>query len=210
MAGSEFQGFKWIPKTFGLEPAWTLEPNLEAAKQIVKSRLLKSSVTISFLAQGGFNKLYNVTCDKETENLILRMALPVDARYKTLSEVATMDWMSHNTNILVPVVIASGSSRTNPVGFDWILMTKLPGGPLVDVWRSLPYLAKEGLVKRFAEFSSCLFKRQLGCIGDIYTVSPPKVDRIVSAVFLGRPHPPGRTPRALLLEQGLDRSTPGA
>jgi hypothetical protein len=188
MEGSEFEGLKWIPKTFGLEPAWTLEPNLEAAKQIVKSRMSRSSVTISFLAQGAFNKLYNVTSDEDTETLILRIALPVDPRHKTLSEVATMDWMLYNAKIPVPVVIAYEASRTNPIGFEWILMTKLAGRPLADTWRSLPYLAKEGLVKRFAEYSSCLFKTQLSCIGNIYTVSPPKVDRIVSMQFFWGDH----------------------
>ncbi|KAK3933587.1 hypothetical protein QBC46DRAFT_111635 [Diplogelasinospora grovesii] len=129
MAGSEFRGLEWVPKTFGLEPAWTLEPNLEAAKQIVKSRLNRDSVTLSFLAQGAFNKLYDVTSDKDTETLVLRIALPVDPRYKTLSEVATLDWMLHNTNMPVPVVVACEASRTNPVGFEWILMTKLSQNP---------------------------------------------------------------------------------
>ncbi|OAF60260.2 hypothetical protein VC83_02768 [Pseudogymnoascus destructans] len=37
MAGAAFQGLEWAATTFGLEPTWTLEPDLEAAKQIVKS-----------------------------------------------------------------------------------------------------------------------------------------------------------------------------
>ena len=188
MAEPDFPGLKWIPKTFSLEPAWTIEPDLEAAKQVIESRLTRSSVTISFLAQGASNKLYTVDGDGDAETLVLRITLPVDPRYKTLSEVATMDWMLRNTTIPVPVVVAYEASRDDPVGFEWILMTKLPGKPLADTWRSLPYLAKEGLARRFAEYSSCLFKRQLSCIGNIYTVSPPKVDRIVSMPFFWGDH----------------------
>lgn len=188
MAASEFRGLEWVDETFGLEPTWTLEPNLEAADQTVKSHMTGTSVGISFLAQGAFNKLYNVTSDKDTETLVLRISLPVDPRYKTLSEVATMDWMLHNTNIPLPVVVAYEASRTNPIGFEWILMTKLPGKPLADAWKSLPYLAKERLVKRFAEYSSCLFKKQLSCIGNIYATRPPKVDRIVSMHFFWGDH----------------------
>ena len=187
MAGPEFRGLRWVPNLLGIEPKWTLEPNLEAAKDIVRSRLTGSSVTLSLLAQGAFNKLY-VTGNENTETLVLRVSLPVDPLYKTLSEVATIDWMRRYTNIPVPAVIAYEASSANPVGFEWILMTKLPGKPLADAWRRLPYPAKEGLVKQFAEYSSCLFKRQLNSIGNIYTTSPPQVGRIVSMEFFWGDH----------------------
>lgn len=67
-------------------------------------------------------------------------------------------------------------------------MTKLPGKPLTDVWKSLPYAAKECLTKRFAEYSACLFKNQLSGIGNIYAALDPKVDRIVSMHFFWGDH----------------------
>lgn len=185
---AEFRGLAWVPETFGLRATWTLEPDLEAAKQIVKSHLAGGSITISLLAQGGFNKIYDVTSDEDPKTLILRIALPVDPCYKTLSEVATMEWMLQNTNVPVPVVVNSSSSGANPVGFEWILMTKLPGQPLAHAWRSLPYVAKEGLTKQFAEYSSCLFKKQLGRIGNIYAASPLQMGRIVSMHFFWGDH----------------------
>ncbi len=188
MARAEFQGLEWVSETFGLEPRWTLEPDLEAAKQMVQSLpIIKGAVDISFLAQGAFNKLYVITIPKNAEAL-LRVSLPVDPRYKTLSEVATLGWMHLNTNIPVPRVIAYEASRGNPVGFEWILMSKLPGKPLADVWRSLPYLSKERLTLQFAELAAGLFKNQLSGIGNIYTASAPKVDRIVSMHFFWGDH----------------------
>ncbi|ELR04707.1 hypothetical protein GMDG_01565 [Pseudogymnoascus destructans 20631-21] len=143
MAGAAFQGLEWAATTFGLEPTWTLEPDLEAAKQIVKEHSIR------------FTKF---PCNKNEQTLILRLALPVDPRYKTLSEVATMEWMRHNANVPVPTVVSHDASSANPVGFEWILMTKLPGKQLADAWRSLSYPAKEGLAKPFAKYSSSLFK----------------------------------------------------
>ncbi|KAI2630618.1 kinase-like protein [Hypoxylon sp. NC1633] len=188
MAESAFRGLKWVSKTFSIEPAWTMEPDLEAATQIIKSHLNKHSVTISSLAQGAFNKVYEVTSDEDEETFILRIALPVDPEYKTLSEVATMGWMAHNSNIPVPVAVASDSSNANSIGFEWMLMTRVPGKPLADAWRSLPFPAKVGLVERFADFSSRLFRRQLSCIGNIYTRSPAKVQRIVAMHFFWGDH----------------------
>ncbi|KAK1767543.1 phosphotransferase enzyme family-domain-containing protein [Phialemonium atrogriseum] len=190
MAGTEFQGLQWVTKTIGLEPTWTLEPDLEAAKQLVESisMIEAGTINMSLLAQGAFNKLCDITMSKKAEALILRVALPVDPRYKTLSEVATMDRMRHNTNVPVPRVLAYEASRANPVGFEWILMAKLPGKPLADAWKSLSYPAKEGLAKRFAAYSSSLFKNQLSGIGNIYTASPPKVDWIVSMHFFWGDH----------------------
>jgi len=190
MNSRENHGLKWVSKTFGLEPAWTAEPDLEAAKQRVVDALAitEGAIDISFFTQGGFNKIYNIFISGSSEKLIFRVALPVDPGYKTLSEVATLQWMRQNTNLPVPKVVASDTSRDNSVGFEWILMNKLPGNPLADVWKLVSYQAKEALVKRFAEFSSVLFRKQLSGIGNIYSASAPKVDRIVSAAFFWGNH----------------------
>lgn len=117
------------------------------------------NATITFLAQGGFNKVYTVS-SPHNEDLILRIALSVDPRFKTLSEVATMEWMLHNTSALIPRVLRYGESRMNIVGFEWILMVESPGRHLGDVWHTIPYTAKEALVKRIAGIGQrCLGSR---------------------------------------------------
>lgn len=100
----EFQGLEWVARTFSLEPTWTREPNVESTKQIIMSlgMIDQGPISISFLAQGAFNKLYDIITPNNSETLILRVTLPVDPRYKTLSEVATMNWVRENTNVPVP------------------------------------------------------------------------------------------------------------
>ncbi|KAJ5518571.1 Aminoglycoside phosphotransferase [Penicillium expansum] len=162
----QVHGLEWEELLFGSEPRWTLEPEIAAIKQTVQSLRPSNTVTVTFLTQGGFNKIYNVSIDGEM--FIMRVALPVDPRYKTMSEVATMDWVRRITNLPIPRIIAYQPSRYNLIGFEWMLMTKMPGKPFAEVCRFLPFAAKARLVRKLAAISACLFRNQLSGIGNIY------------------------------------------
>lgn len=122
---------------------------------------------MTFLAQGALNKIYDGKIDNEV--FVMRVSLPVDPYYKTMSEVSTVNWISRTANIPVPRIITCQSSRENPIGFEWIIMTKMPGRPLKALWRSLSFSAKISLVGEVAAYSSCLFRNQLQGIGNLYT-----------------------------------------
>ncbi|KFX90998.1 hypothetical protein V490_06148 [Pseudogymnoascus sp. VKM F-3557] len=191
MAKADFQGLKWTQTLWGLEPTWSISPDPAAIAELIKSLGL-TNASISFLAQGAFNKVYTVT-SPENEDLILRLSLPVDPRFKTLSEVATMEWMRSNTSIPVARVIRYAESRANIVGCEWILMSTRPGKHLADTWRTMSYAAKEALVKRIAGVWVELFRRPLRGVGNIYSSSeekggPPEVGRIVSMQFFWGGH----------------------
>lgn len=193
MAKPDFNGLSWTSSLFSLDPTWTLEPDPAAIAELVKS-LGVQDATVSFLAQGAFNKVYTVTSPSHPD-LILRLALPVDPRFKTLSEVATMEWILHNTSAPVPRVVRHGESRTNIVGLEWILMTKLPGRHLGDAWRTIGCEAKEALVRLIARVWAELFGRPMRGVGNIYSASEgekgtarPEVGRIVSMQFFWGNH----------------------
>jgi aminoglycoside phosphotransferase len=189
-----FKGLQWVPTPVSLEPRWTVEPDLESIKRTIEEVRPSQEVRVSFLAQGAFNKIYDIQAGNQ--DLIMRVSLPVDPQYKTLSEVATMDWMRHHTSLPVPEIIAYYESRKNAIGFEWILMKKIPGKPLADAWKSIQYPAKEQLVQQLATYSSSLFKNQLRGIGNIYPdpSSPSShggssdVKRIVSMQFFWGDH----------------------
>ncbi|CAG8930104.1 unnamed protein product [Penicillium salamii] len=164
-------GLEWVEETFGLEPRWTVEPQIEDIKQTVQSFRPSSTIEVTFLAQGAFNKLYDVKIDDEA--FIIRISLPVDPSHKVASEVATIDWIHLTTSLPVPRVITYQSSPDNLIGFEWILMTKMPGKPLADVWKSLsiPFDVKSRLVKELAANLACLFRNQLQGIGNIHRKS---------------------------------------
>ena len=136
-----FKGLQWVQRLVSLEPRWTVEPDLESIKRTIEEARPSQEVSVSFLAQGAFNKIYDIQAGNQ--DLTMRVSLPVDPQYKTLSEVATMDWMHHHTSLPVPEIMAHHASRENAIGFEWILMKKIPGKPLADAWKSIQYPAKE-------------------------------------------------------------------
>ncbi|KAJ6188800.1 hypothetical protein N7519_003708 [Penicillium mononematosum] len=162
---SDFHGLAW-EQTLCSEPRWTVEPDTGAIKQTVQSLRPSSSVEVTLLAQGAFNKIYNVSIDDET--LIMRVSLPVDPRYKVMSEVATMDWVRRITSLPIPRIITYQASRDNLIGFEWMLMTKLPGRPFSEIQQSLSFDLKTRLIRELAASSACLFRNQLRGIGNIY------------------------------------------
>ncbi|KAF7117345.1 hypothetical protein CNMCM5793_006094 [Aspergillus hiratsukae] len=165
----QLHGLVWVEGLWSLEPRWSVEPDIEAIKQTIQSVRPSSTLEVTLLAQGGFNKIYDVKIDNEM--LIMRLALPVDPFHKTASEVATMDWIRRTTNLPVPSIISYQASRDNLLGFEWILMTKIPGEPLGEIWKSVSFSAKTRLVKEIAASSACLFRNQLRGIGNIYGTS---------------------------------------
>ncbi|KAJ5887322.1 hypothetical protein N7504_011369 [Penicillium tannophilum] len=166
---AQFWGLAWVQKTFNLEPQWTVEPSTKAIERTIQTLRPSSTIQVTFLAEGALNKLYDVKIDNEI--CVMRISLPVDPYYKTMSEVATLDWISRTTDIPVPRVITYQSSRESLIGFEWILMTKMSGKPLREVWRSLSFSAKASLVGEFTTYSSCLFRNQLQGIGNIYSAA---------------------------------------
>lgn len=56
---------------------------------------------------------------------------------KTLSEIATLSFIRKKTSIPVPAVNAYSADSTNELGFEWILMDRVHGRPLEDVWESM-------------------------------------------------------------------------
>jgi len=75
-----------------------------------------ANFSISFHAEGAFNKLYLVRTDEQS--LLIRISLPVCPHDKTRGEVTTLRWLAENTNILVPKFIAFDDISQNEIGFE--------------------------------------------------------------------------------------------
>ncbi|KAE8162398.1 phosphotransferase enzyme family-domain-containing protein [Aspergillus tamarii] len=148
-------GVAWVQRIFNLEPRWTVEPDPQVIEQTIQSLLPSSTVQVTFFAEGALNKLYDLKIDNEV--FVMRV-----------TEVSTVDWISRTANIPVPRIITYQASRENSIGFEWIIMTRMPGTPLKDLWRSLSFSEKTSLVGVFAAFSSCLFRKQFQGIGNLY------------------------------------------
>ncbi|KAI8716149.1 APH domain-containing protein [Fusarium sp. LHS14.1] len=188
MASSQTQisSLHWEETMFGLEPRWRLEPDIEEIKSTLQSLWPSSTIQVAYFAQGAFNKLYQVTIEDQPL-LMLRVSLPVDPQYKTLSEVATIRWVHAVTTVPLPQVITYNSSLDTALGFEWILMTRLDGISLSSAWTHIDLSTKSALVRQFASFEASLFRNQLSGIGNIYppvlSTLTPTTGRIVSMPF---------------------------
>lgn len=170
---------RWAENGLSVYPTWTVEPTMEAIIATLRSAVgFNNEYTVRFLHEGTLSKLYDVSFDNQ--DFVMRISLPVCPSAKTESEVATLDWVNRYTALPVPRVRAYDSSQNNPLGFEWILMTKLDGKPLSECWSAISTGCKERIVRQIAAFSASTFNQSFdGGIGSVlktshgYTIGKP-------------------------------------
>lgn len=175
---SRQRGLCWKSTIWGVEPEWTVEPELEAISDVVQ-QILGSDTTLAveFFKQGVFNKLY--TIKHGNSDLVIRVSLPVEPTWKTLSEVVTVNFVGWSSDLPVPTVQCFSSKNSNPIGFEWILMNHMPGAPMEERWISMRWSAKEALVKQMASYNISMFRKQFWGIGNLF----PDMKEVTSVGF---------------------------
>ncbi|MCJ1422248.1 hypothetical protein MMC29_000128 [Sticta canariensis] len=205
-------GLGWKDELMGPRPIWMMDPSVELVAEIAHRHLELSADEIArtktvFKFQGALNKLYAVECPRGS--FFMRISLPVDPQFKTLSEVATIALLQSRTSVPVPRIIASNSTNDNKLKFEWILMERVQGIPLGDIWISLTWEAKISCVKEVASIMAQLFELRYDSIGNLfnakdlpmaseYTSQKPDavvLGRIVSMVFFWNTHLKSDVPR---------------
>ncbi|KAK3313975.1 hypothetical protein B0H66DRAFT_630265 [Apodospora peruviana] len=192
---------------------WTVDLDECVIKQTVQAALkLPDPCDIRYSAKGKLNKFYTVTSGGN--DLIARVTLPIIPTWKTLSEVATLQWVRDNTSLPVPTILAYQANRRNAIGFEWLAMTKMPGRGLDDkeasTWRRTRFAAKEEIVRQIAVFCAATFKHQLLGIGNLFPDSLSPQDDLVG---VGTLRPVTRTVqdqqagRSLSFSSSVSRST---
>ena len=152
----------WLVAPTYTMPLWTVVPDTSVVEAICRHHLFPHAessaveVSVKFLAEGAFNKAYTVdtkmTSDDTVKSYVFRATLPVEPGDKVRNEVATLDYIKQRTKIPVPTVIAYDSSSENDLGFEWILMEKIPGAPLQDIWRHLSDTSKAAITREIASY----------------------------------------------------------
>ena len=168
-----------------LEPVWPHDPDVNTIKLLAKRHLVTelpesfddTRMEISFFTEGGFNKLYNIFYPGHHTSYLFRVTLPIEPYYKTESEVATIAYLRANTSIPVPQVFAWDSNGSNELHFEWILMARIDGVPLFDVWRKVPWEKKLELTGMIAGMVKQLRDRKFDCIGGLYFKSATKHEK---------------------------------
>ncbi len=127
---------------------------------------------MTLLARGSFNLAYNITAETVIaafhQEYIFRVSLPIWPYYKVESDVATTEFVRHANNIPVPIIYAFDSNPDNKLCFEWMLMEKVQGTPLKDVWDTMEFDTKQRLVRDIAGWMTELSRFKFNKIGSIF------------------------------------------
>lgn len=120
------------------------------------------------LADGGFNRVFELTLH-DGKQIIARLPYPVTQpkRLAVASEVATMD-LARGNGIPVPAIFDYSIDANNPVGAEYILMEKLSGKPLGDVWFALSEKERVKVISAVVDCEARLAAVDLPASGSIF------------------------------------------
>ena len=162
----------WAPK-----PRWPADPDISIIESLSRNHLqipVEHDITVTFLAQGAFNKVYTISTSdgggvESQLPYVFRVTIPVEPFYKTASEVATLSYIQEHTFVPVPRIVAYSSTADNELGFEWILMEKIPGVSLRSVWRGMDLETKERETSAVARYVKQLRDQcSFDAIGNLY------------------------------------------
>ncbi|OOF98798.1 hypothetical protein ASPCADRAFT_140162 [Aspergillus carbonarius ITEM 5010] len=125
-------------------------------------------VTFSKLAEGGFNRSFQITF-KNGRCVIARLPYPstVPKGYAVASEVATLDYLRLH-GIRTPMVYAWCSTDLNPVGAEYIIMEKLDGTPLGEIWYSMTQKERRSIMKQIVDWETRIMSLKFPAYGSLY------------------------------------------
>lgn len=124
--------------------------------------------SIRKLAEGGFNRVFELTM-RDGFQVIARLPYP-STRPKSLataSEVATID-LARSHGIPTPLIYGYSADADNPVGAEYILMEKLSGRCLGDIWFDLSDPDRVNLLGEMVSIEAKLFDISLPAYGSVY------------------------------------------
>ncbi|KAL4889177.1 kinase-like domain-containing protein [Aspergillus ambiguus] len=145
--------------------------DVSALKKVVASssgHAPSDVVTISKLSEGGFNRVFQIHF-KDGQSVIARLPYPstTPEHYTVASEVATLDYLRLH-GIRTPKVYAWCSTKANPVGSEYIIMEKLGGITLGDVWYSMTPKEQHDMMKKIVHWEAQLMSLKFPAYGSIY------------------------------------------
>jgi hypothetical protein len=112
-------------------------------------------------------KLYGIVeelSSKETD-LVLRISGSHIPRLKTENEAAMLSWIKKNTKIPVPAVLYFDSSEKNVLGREHMIMTRVPGVAISDVYDTLTTDQMDSILDQLTAVLLELYKIPLHHIG---------------------------------------------
>ncbi|RMZ75960.1 hypothetical protein DV737_g5059, partial [Chaetothyriales sp. CBS 132003] len=128
------------------------------------------------LAEGGFNRVFQITM-KDGSEVLARLPYPSTKpdRFTLASEVATLD-LARVNNVQVPKVLHYCIDADNPVGAEFVIMEKVPGRSIGNMWFNLSEDQRLKIISEVVRTEVKLSKIELPAYGSIYYEKDPPAD----------------------------------
>lgn len=131
-------------------------------------RRLNGVASITKLAEGGFNRVLQITFD---DGYAVLARLPykstVPKHYAVASEAATLTLLRAH-GVPVPKVIAYSPDQTNAVGTEYILLERLEGTPLSDQWFSMDTKTRVKIMRQIVDVERRFMSIHFPASGSLY------------------------------------------
>ncbi|KAJ9317115.1 hypothetical protein DTO271D3_2405 [Paecilomyces variotii] len=145
--------------------------DLEGLRKTAALTLGSRCVHISKLPEGLYNKVFSLTMEDGKE-ILARIPNPNagDPDYVVENEVATLDFLRKVIGVPVPKLLgwSARSGESNSVGAAYILMERVKGHQLSDVWETMSESQRFGLVKSLVEIERRLASIRFTNYGSLY------------------------------------------
>ncbi|CAG7970391.1 unnamed protein product [Penicillium salamii] len=131
-------------------------------------RHINDIASITKLAEGGFNRVLQVTFDDGYAILArLPYKMTVPKHYTVASEAATLGFLRTH-GVPVPKVLAYSPDQTNVVGTEYILFEKLEGTPLSDQWFSMDTKTRVKVMRQIVDLERQFMSIHFPANGSLY------------------------------------------
>ncbi|KAM5441250.1 hypothetical protein MferCBS31731_003678 [Microsporum ferrugineum] len=148
-----------------------VEFNTEALRCCASKVRGSQCIGLRKLPEGLYNKVFSLKME-DGKDILARIPNPNagNSSQVVASEVATLDFLRTVLDIPVPRVLAwsSPSSQPNPVGAEYILMERVEGRQLSDVWDNMSERQRFNLVKGVVEIEKKLVNTVFTAYGSLY------------------------------------------
>jgi aminoglycoside phosphotransferase len=165
--------------------------NYRVTHEQISSVLHHASITDELKSvtriENGFNPIYNVTT--ANAQYILKITNPTWKVLKTRNEAVVLQFLSQHTSIPVPSVY-SFSDTTDLIGYEYILMSYVPGVAFSDIYDQLSLKEKEPYLRQIAHYYVDIIDiniesqddNHLGCFKNIEKIGDKYVAKLCANV----------------------------
>ena len=133
--------------------------------------LPKASSIVPANVTAEYHSIYFITLlPKEKQShtdLVLRVSGHHLPRIKTTNEVGIMSWISKNTTIPIPEVIAYDASVDNPIAHEYTILSRAKGETLSDVYSTLDEQQIRGILDQLIDILAQLHAHKWDAIGGL-------------------------------------------